>query len=66
MTPLWQQRRELAETNAQLVQQWMALLDSNGQLALLYSLVNNYTLPDLRKMNAHVKERLASAQEATR
>ena len=66
MTPLWQQRRELVDENAQLVKQWLALLEDEKQLGLLRSLVDGYTLPNLRTMNAHVKERLAAAMEAAR
>ena len=65
MTALHEQRRILVYENAKLIQQWLALLDDDKQLDLLRSLVDGYTLPDLRKMNAHVQQRIAKAQEAT-
>jgi hypothetical protein len=66
MTALHEQRRELVYENAALIQQWLALLPEDRQLDLLRSLVDGYTLPNLRKMNTHVKGRVAKAQEATR
>ena len=66
MTALHEQRRQLIDENARLIQQWLELLPDDRQLALLRSLVDGYTLPDLREMNFHVKGRLTAAQEATR
>jgi hypothetical protein len=63
MTALHEQRRELIEENAYLIRDWLALLDAEGQLALLRSMVWRYKLPELKTMNAHVKERLAAAQK---
>jgi hypothetical protein len=63
MTALHEQRRQLVEENASLIQQWMALMDAERQLTLLRSMVWTYSLPELKTMNTHVKERLAAAQQ---
>lgn len=64
MTALHEQRRMLVYENAALIQQWLALLDDDKQLYLLRSLVDGYTLPDLRKMNKHAQLCIVKAQEA--
>ena len=63
MTALHEQRRQLVEENARLIQQWLALMDAERQLTLLRSMVETYSLPYLKRMNGHVKERLAVAQQ---
>jgi len=63
MTILNEQRRELVDENARLIQQWLALMDAERQLTLLRSMVWTYSLPELKTMNAHVKKRLAAAQQ---
>jgi len=66
MTPQYEQRRELVRENATIIRQWLALSDDGTQEEILRSLVKEFSLPDLRKMNAHVKEQLAKTQEATK
>jgi hypothetical protein len=63
MTALHEQRQELIYENARLIQQWLALMDADRQLTLLRSMVWTYSLSELKTMNAHVKERLAVAQQ---
>ena len=63
MTALHEQRRQLVEENASLIRDWLALMDAERQLTLLRSMVWTYSLPELKTMNTHVKERLAAAQQ---
>jgi len=63
MTALHEQRRQLVEDNASLIHQWLALLPKDSQLSVLRSLVDGYSLPNLRKMNAHVRFQVTLAQD---
>ena len=60
MAALHEQRRQLVEENARLIQQWLALMDAERQLTLLRSMVRTYSLQELRVMNAHIREQLAA------
>ena len=63
MTAIHEQRTQLINENARMIQQWLNLLSQEEQLPLLRSLVNGYPHSQLRAMNTHVKERLAAAQQ---
>ena len=55
MTPLWEQKLTLVDENSRLIRDWLALLDEDKRLTLIASLVDGYSLPQLRVMNAHIK-----------
>jgi hypothetical protein len=62
MPPLWEQRGELIAENTELTLRWLALLRPEGQRNVIESMVRNYTLPQLKMMNAHVTEQVAKAE----
>jgi len=62
MPPLYQQRAELIEANTDLTMRWLALLTPEHQRNVIDSMVRNYTLPQLKMMNAHVSEQVAKTE----
>ena len=62
MPPLYEQRSVLCLENTDLILEWLALLEPSGRKNLIYSMVRRFSLPELKDMNAWVKQQIAEAK----
>lgn len=61
MTFAWEQRDRLLTATAELVVQWLALLDDRSKINLInYLLVHDYSGPELKRLNEQATARIAA------
>ena len=57
----WEERSRLVMATAELVLQWLALLDDRSKANVISDiLVHGYTSPDLKRLNEHAAARIAT------